>query len=665
LYKQESLRQALTSRVSSAEPIWRRMLALVVAALAVGSMVLFCVIAFRRVGYPFELEWIEGSAMDQIVRVKNGQSLYGEPSIYSISLVYNPVYYIIAAQLMKLFGVSFAVARLISIAATLGCFGLLFLIVSQRAGHPLPGLIAAGIYAATFRFAGAWMDLVKTDSLSLFLLLLAFFVSFRYRGYSAMIVSGLLYVLAYYTKQNILPIALMIAPFSLLESRGRTWPIWATVLLLGPLIFWYLDITSAGWYSFFTFDLIPYNHKTEDAWYFWRTLAQHLWPALLIGIGFTGLILASMFRPALRDRSGRPWSYMIVAAALILSCWSVFRQRWVYDNGFLPACIGAGMLAGLAYGYVARIQPHAATPIAAVLTRAAVLLLVLWQFAILAYDPTAQVPTEGDRAAGEQFIKRLKALPGEVLVFDHGFMNSLAGKTAYMHSTAYADASGSASYPPRPSDTDNRWRREKVRQIFDQAIQQQYFDWIIVDNAEIGLAPYYIAADTIFDDKNVFYTSTGARTRPQILLIKNPVVRGGELDLSDTTFNALFEKGWSVAEDWGRWAVGQHAALRVLLEPEHAYKLTIEAMPFCYPRFQGQSVQIGWNDHSLRTYKFHSCDPQPLSVDISADQVASAQNTLWFAFERATAPRDVGMGADGRYLAAGFRTLSVTQQNQR
>ena len=94
-------------------------------------------------------------------------------------------------------------------------------------------------------------------------------------------------------------------------------------------------------------------------------------------------------------------------------------------------------------------------------------------------------------------------------------------------------------------------------------------------------------------------------------------------------------------------------------------RLTIEALPFCHPQFEGQSMQIGWNDHTLTTYTFRSCEPQSISIDLPADQVAAAQNTLSFAFTRTTAPRDVGMGNDGRNLAVGFKMLTFRQQNER
>jgi hypothetical protein len=658
-----SLRRLFRTELTSADPLWLRALAMLVATLALGSMALFCVVAFRRAGYPYELEWIEGSAMDQILRIMHGQPLYVEPSIYTIPVVYNPLYYFLAAGFMKFFGVSFLVPRLISILATLGCFALIYLIVSQRVGGWLPGMIAAGMYAASFRFTGAWMDLVKTDSLSLLLLLAAIYVGIRYQQRRAMVLAGLLYVLAYYTKQNILPMALVIAPLSLLESRGRTWPQWLVAGLVGLGIFWMLDVASTGWYSFYTFDLIPYNTKSDDLWYFWRTLVQQMWPALLIGVAYAGLELASVFRPRLRDQGGIAWALLIIAGALILSCWSVFRQRWVYANGFLPACIGLGLLAGLAYGRISNTRFFDRNVARAALLRAGLLMLIGYQFVMLAYDPQAQLPTDKDRAAGGRFIDLLRELPGEVLVFNHGFMSYLAGKTPYFHSAAYSDSAGNGSYPARPDDTDNLWRRNKVKQMFDQAIQQQRFDWVVVNDKGEGWLPYYIFDRQIFDQPDVFFTITGARARPESLLAKNPILRGGTIQPADALFRPMFEAGWSDAEDWGRWALGHSATLQVPLEPARSYQMTIDVLPFCTPQFAGQSVTIGWNERSVGTFALPSCDERSLVVDLPADAIRAPQNQLSFTFDQAISPREAGQGADDRQLALAFKALTFIQQN--
>lgn len=243
-------------------PIWQRILYCLILALALGNVSQFFVLACYRLFYPFELEWIEGAFVDQARWLMEGRPLYAEPSIYMIPGPYTPLFFLTSALLMKVLGVGFVAPRLISFLSTLGCLLSLFWIVARGTGCKSCGLVAAGIYAATFRFAGAWMDLAKTDSLFLCLVLAAFCVGHQYPNRWGMVISGLLYTLAYYTKQSALLIVVVLAPLSLLVSRGRTWIQWLSTAISGFVAFAWLDIVSDGWFSFYTL----HHTMVSDIW---------------------------------------------------------------------------------------------------------------------------------------------------------------------------------------------------------------------------------------------------------------------------------------------------------------------------------------------------------------------------------------------------------------
>jgi hypothetical protein len=160
----------------------------------------------------------------------------------------------------------------------------------------------------------------------------------------------------------------------------------------------------------------------------------------------------------------------------------------------------------------------------------------------------------------------------------------------------------------------------------------------------------------------VFSTLPGARARPERLLVKNPILHGGTIQPADPLFKPLFVEGWSGAEDWGRWALGRSATIEVPLVPAHAYKLSIDALPFCTPQFAGQSVTIGWNDRAVGTFAFDTCDQRSIEVELTASDIRAPQNKLSFTFDHAVSPREVGQGADDRQLALAFKALTFTQQ---
>ena len=71
----------------------------VIALMHVG-LLLHCFSA--RVGYPLDLEWMEGGMLCHALRIMEGKALYAEPSVEFISFLYTPLYPLLLAGLGKL-----------------------------------------------------------------------------------------------------------------------------------------------------------------------------------------------------------------------------------------------------------------------------------------------------------------------------------------------------------------------------------------------------------------------------------------------------------------------------------------------------------------------------------------------------------------------------------
>ena len=655
--------------ISTVQPKWQQWLSGLTLVFAIGYLVVFVVLAGLRSIYPFELEWIEGAVIDEIRWIMQGKPIYSEPSIFYIPLSYNPFFFILSAALMKLVGIGFLAPRMISILATLGCFVLLFLIVSEDAGHPLPGVIAAGIYAASYRFTGAWMDLAKTDSLFLLLILSAFYISRKHPNYLGTVISGLLYVLAFYTKQTALPVILVLCILSLIESRGRTWLLGLTIALVGFLTFWGLYKISDGWYPFYTFETLVYHYRAPDIWWFWKSLIKHMLPAIIVGLLYPALTLSTKHQADksrnLGQRHSWPdhfWQNLSLVIALVLTSWSIFFKVWTYNNDFMPACIGLGMLAGLGFGSVLGLVHQTSLYTRVSWLRAGVITLLILQFGVLIYNPLTQLPTRKDRAVAKQFIDRLRKLPGDVWVYNHGFMNYLAGKSTYFQSSALGDVIGGAAMPP---NTDAYQRRMKVAEVFFQAVSEQRFNWVISDNLRTTWTPYYLRVGSMFDGSEGFYTITGVSTRPDILMVKNPVARGGKYPLMDPLFNTFYTEGWGEPQNWGRLVAGDRAVLQVALDQSHDYQIDVEVQPSCS---QGQltirAITAGWNEQSIGKELFTSCEHQTLTFDLSENIILKGLNNLWFKFDGNTASANTGpgVGQSPNMPRVGFTSLTFIQK---
>lgn len=592
--------------------------------LAAGYVLEFAVLALARAAYPFELEWIEGAYVDEARWIARGGFPYPPPGIHFVPTSKTPLYFYLSAGLMKLLGEGFLAPRLLSIAASLGACGLLYAIVRREGGDRLAGLLAAGIYAASFRFAGAWMDLAKTDSLVLFLALAAFRVGQGTERRWRMAASGVLFALAYFAKQIALPVALVLALVSLAASRGRTWLRWAVAAGFGLAAFAALDWASAGWFSFYTFDAVARHDRVADFWLFWKKLLPVLWPALLLALLYAAT--------ALRQARLFEWRWPLQAcevlglgAALLLASWSVFVKTWTYDNGFLPACLGLALLSGMAAAREGgRAEPEGGRVAPGL--RIGALALLLIQFGLLFYNPAEQLPTKEDRTEAERFVQQLAGLPGEVLVFNHGYLGALAGKGTYLHSAPLGDVTGAATAP----GTDAHRRREETLQAFNQAIEEGRFDWIIVDRPNSSWLPHYLYARPVFPDSPGFYPVTGAVTRPESLMLRNPIPHGGELPLDQPLYDPLFLEGWGEAGGGERWMEAGRAGVRLALE-KGGYWLRIEVLPACRQgRPAARTLVAGWNGRELGRAELAACQPTRLSFYIDRDQVAEGLNELWF-----------------------------------
>jgi hypothetical protein len=73
-----------------------------------GVPAVYILIACYRIRSPFEIEWFEGTLVDHVQRILNGESLYVAPSLKFVPCMYTPLYYFVAAVVAKLTGIGFS-----------------------------------------------------------------------------------------------------------------------------------------------------------------------------------------------------------------------------------------------------------------------------------------------------------------------------------------------------------------------------------------------------------------------------------------------------------------------------------------------------------------------------------------------------------------------------
>ena len=467
-------------------------------------VVVFLVIAALRLGYPFELEWMEGSAVDHVARLVQGQPLYVEPSLWFTPMIYTPLYFQLCAALASILGVGFFALRLVSVAATLGVLALIAQLVRRETGDGRAGLLAAGLFAATYRAGGAWFDVGRVDMLLLLLLLgAAYLLRFEASVWRAA-AAGVMLALAFLTKQVALLLVLPLGLYALAVRRPwrRGLAFVAGFVVLALPVSLVLESRSGGWFSFYVFDL-PRQHSITPIKLltFWtHDMLLPLGLALLVGLG-------AMVRWFSVQRE-RFWFYAALAGGSLGVSWISRVHDGGYENVLLPGyavvCVLFGV--GLHHGSGRRFGSGLTHLLAARHLRLGLLSACVVQFVVLLYNPAEQVPRRKDRRAGDMLVARLKQIQGHVWVPSHGHLAAMAGKRQAAHRMAIEDVFRSGSQRPQ------RRLDAQVR----AAIRDQTFKAIVLDSPwfEDVIARHYRRAGALFASPYAFWPRTGLPTRP-------------------------------------------------------------------------------------------------------------------------------------------------------
>ncbi len=390
----------------------------VVGALAVVAIAAFVGIALLRFRYPFELEWLESETLQHIRRLTEGNSLYTSPTIEMTQLPYAPLSFGLGALLAEVFGMHFWVMRAVSIVATLATLAVLSMLVVRETGSRFGAVIAAGVYAASFRVTGTFFDVAKSDALFIFLSIAAIFFARDTKRLRNAVIAGGLMGLAILTKQTAIFFLIPVALF-LLATKWRFGAMFGGVAVsLAGVTSLVLHLVTNGWYTFFVWELL-FGHDVVEAnkvHFFTRDMLPYL-PTV-------GIVVLASFLWAKREQWWVTGFYAVSASGLFAGAYTGRLHSGGYDNVLMPAALACAMLAGLAAAYA---TSRKARPL---ISATAIALCALQLFS-LRYDVSSQLPTTADRRAGEQTLQLLRDIPGEIWVPRHPEYVSMAGKGSF------------------------------------------------------------------------------------------------------------------------------------------------------------------------------------------------------------------------------------------
>jgi hypothetical protein len=525
-------------------------LAVAIACAAYIAMLVWCGIA--RIPYPFEVEWMEGGMLTHAARVREGHPIYGPPSTEFVPFFYTPLYAYVVAWLSKVTGaLSFALARSVTFGATLATLALVYLAVAREAGRAY-GVIAAGFYAASYRFAGTFHDLVRPDALALALAFAATYASRHAKTKRAVVLAAALFVAAFFAKQT----SAVLAPFAAIliftrdKRLGLLFALSGTALGIAATILY--DRTTQHWFWFYIFQ----GHQGHL--FYWKNILLEYWrdvaflaPALLfvpvlaiawgkwtrwfaaafvlfiayalyqgaatidmrehmyyrellyvrshtmvvaVPIVMGALLIAYRFVERAPSVKVEPF-WLVMFAAAALSSGLNHSTQWAYSNCFMPiALFGSVVLALALRSFVESAGPRGLALVGAAFAMA---------LAVFAYSPRAQVPDARDRAALAVFEKRVDDVGGAVLIPAHPFEAYARARAFHLHQMGTGDVGFEGG-------------------VRDLGARLARGDWkaVIMDSgcALPGLDRFYYESDHFtYDDAQELMPRTGFATRPQSL----------------------------------------------------------------------------------------------------------------------------------------------------
>ena len=372
--------------------LWVRLTDAVLLGVALAFALVFVLVVAVRLTFPFALNDLDFGFLQQVRRVLHHQSLFPAPSVSFVPYQYTPLYYYVSALAAHVLGDGFLPLRAVSFAASLVSIAFIGHIVRRETGSVRSGILAACLFAATYRVSPMWFDVPSTDMLLLALLLAAMYAArFSSNGMTGILAAAGLMTLAFLTKQTALIVGVGLAACWDRRRAVLFLGVFGAGIVLSTLL---LVALEGPLYPLYVFRL-----STQQA--HWGNLHQGFtfWAHDLLGVLPIALVIVAYWwsRQTVGGHTPSAARARFYAAALggtiIAALVSRVLQR-SGTNATLPVYALIAILLGLAVHELRRIARRKHDRAAELLIAS----LYLAQFLMLAYVPwhvTLTEPTYG------------------------------------------------------------------------------------------------------------------------------------------------------------------------------------------------------------------------------------------------------------------------------
>jgi hypothetical protein len=466
------------------------------AAAAMYLLGLLLVTISGRITYPYDLEWMEGGMLHHAQRISDGKGIYTPPSVEFIPYLYTPLYPAVLAVIGKIFGIGYGVGRAVSVLSLVG-MGVVtwssFRRVVDTESNPrftaaMAACIAMGVFASGYPLMEGWYDLVRADTLFLFMVTLGVFLAARWSrgkaagyGHRHIALVAVLMAMSFFCKQTGIFYVAWVGVIVVAMSwrRAPTYAAIAGVIGLGGV--WLLNQVSHGWFWTYVYKMHQTHDFNKDR--FWKSfdlILMHSKSATAVLAAGILVVLVTAIVKRKIPAGARPLLLWAPTYAVSVVVGAVgWGTEFAHYNAFMPAFLHGGIataaavlaLAACVREFIPRRASATSLGILPGVVALAACAPLSWSLYQDRWQTERFVPSAADRAAGDALIARIEAINGDVWVPFHPWYSVLAGKPAFAHKMGLKDVT---------------WRSSRIVDDLVPALTSHRFAAVVFDNRSVA-----------------------------------------------------------------------------------------------------------------------------------------------------------------------------------
>jgi len=225
-------------------------------------LIFYFINAYIAISFPYDIDYGEGILLNQAKLFAQGTDIYGDISNYPFLVgMYTPVYSLMSAFFVKLFGISFSMGRAISIVSAILIGFLIYKFNRGKTGRQIA--IFSSLIFFTSPYVNTWTCLFRVDTLGLLFSLTGLYFVFKYEDNRKMYIAVPFLLLSIYTKQSFIAAPIASFVYLFLKDKKRALAFIGLFGSVAMILFLIINYVTDGEFFLHTvaYNVFPFSKK--------------------------------------------------------------------------------------------------------------------------------------------------------------------------------------------------------------------------------------------------------------------------------------------------------------------------------------------------------------------------------------------------------------------